>query len=372
MNLSFWELDTYFSNVNFVIIGSGIVGLSTAYHLKQKYPSSRILILEKGMLPEGASTKNAGFACFGTLSEVLGYLKNHTREEVYTLIERRYKGLNKLRQLLGDDTIDYNNFGGYEIFRTEDRPLYETAKASIEAVNKWLYPVFNSKAYEISQADFGFSNTIGIIESKPEGQIDTGKMMQAFIKLVQAAGVRILNNVEVSDISDHHSGVELKLNNGFTFSARKVFLCTNAFTKKLYNLDVVPARAQVLITRPIHELKIKGCFHIDEGYYYFRNIGNRVLFGGARNLDMAGETTTEFGVTNQIQHQLEHYLKTIILPGQPFEIEHRWSGIMGMGSSRHPIIKQLSENVYCGVRLTGTGIAIGSLVGEELAGLLDD
>lgn len=371
MNLSFWELDTYFSNVDFVIIGSGIVGLSTAYHIKQKFPDSKVLILEKGMLPEGASTKNAGFACFGTLSEVFGYLKNHTKEEVYSLVERRYRGLKKLRQLLGDAIIDYNQFGGYEIFRKGgDEFLLNEAKANIEQINKWLYPVFNANAYAISNIEFGFNDTIGMIESTLEGQIDTGKMMQAFIRLVQSSGVKILNNIEVTNLSDNHTNAELVLNNGFTFKSGKVLLCTNAFTSKLYNLDVIPARAQVLITKPLNNLKLKGCFHMDEGYYYFRNIGNRVLFGGGRNLDFKCETTTDFGITPIIQQQLEHYLKTIILPDQSFQIEHRWSGIMGMGNNRYPIIKQLSNNIYCGVRLTGTGIAIGSLVGEELAGLL--
>ncbi len=86
---------------------------------------------------------------------------------------------------------------------------------------------------------------------------------------------------------------------------------------------------------------------------------------------MEGETTTEFGTTELIQNQLETYLREMILPNQKFEIDHRWSGIMGMGSQRNPIVKQLSENVFCGVRLTGTGIAIGSLIGEELADLVD-
>ena len=54
----------------------------------------------------------------------------------------------------------------------------------------------------------------------------------------------------------------------------------------------------------------------------------------------------------------------------PFEIEHRWSGIMGVGQQKKPIVKQLSNNVYCGVRLGGMGVAIGSLIGKELADLI--
>jgi hypothetical protein len=37
---------------------------------------------------------------------------------------------------------------------------------------------------------------------------------------------------------------------------------------------VKPARAQVLITEPIDNLDVRGTFHLDCGYYYFRNIGS--------------------------------------------------------------------------------------------------
>lgn len=370
MNLSFWELETYFRHLDFTVIGSGIVGLSTAYHLKIKYPQAKIAILEKGILPEGASTKNAGFACFGTLSEILWYLESNPEEEVYKLVEKRYKGLQKLRALISDEKMDYHPYGGYEIFRKNDQELMAKSLSNLDKVNAWLKPIFNENVFQKSNQDFGFENTIGMIETPFEGHIHTGKMMNAFMKLVVANGISILNNIEVAQIQDLNNEVVLELGNGFQFNSKKVFLCTNAFTSKLYDLDVVPARAQVLVTKPIENLKIKGCFHMDEGFYYFRNIGHRILLGGGRNLDLEGETTTAFGLTEPIQNQLETYLSEMILPGQEFEVEHRWSGIMGMGSQRNPIVKQLSENVYCGVRLTGTGIAIGTLVGEELAELV--
>lgn len=371
MNLSYWELDTYFRNVDFTVIGSGIVGLSTAYHLRLKHPKAKILVLEKGILPEGASTKNAGFACFGTLSEILWYLETNAEDEIYNLVERRYKGLQKLRNLLTDEIIDYQEQGGFEVFRNEDKELLDKTLNHIEEINKWLRPIFGKEVYRKSKQDFGFGTTIGMIETAFEGHIHTGKMMKAFLRLIQSENISVLNNVKVTKVSDNSNYVELELNENFNFKTGKVFLCTNAFTSELYDLDVVPARAQVLVTKPIENLHIKGCFHMDEGFYFFRNTGNRILFGGGRNLDIEGETTIEFGTTSLIQQQLEIYLREIILPNQAIEIEHRWSGIMGMGSHRSPIVKQLSENVYCGVRLTGTGIAIGSLVGEELTNLLD-
>jgi len=94
------------------------------------------------------------------------------------------------------------------------------------------------------------------------------------------------------------------------------------------------------------------------------------FFGGGRNLDFEGETTTSHDTTELIQNRLEELLKTVILPHQEFEIEHRWSGTMGVGTHKKPIVEQLSNNVYCGVRMGGMGVAIGSLVGQELADLI--
>ena len=94
------------------------------------------------------------------------------------------------------------------------------------------------------------------------------------------------------------------------------------------------------------------------------------MFGGGRNLDKTGETTSEMEVTPLIMDSLEEILRTVILPSTPFEIDYRWSGIMGVGSTKKPIVKAVSATVYCGVRLGGMGIAIGSLIGEELAALI--
>ncbi len=118
-------------------------------------------------------------------------------------------------------------------------------------------------------------------------------------------------------------------------------------------------------------MKIKGTFHYDEGFYYFRNIGSRVLFGGGRNMDFEKETTTDFALNLKIQKKLETLLNTVILPNTKFEIEHRWTGIMGVGNEKRPIIKKISPNVVCAVRMGGMGVAIGSLVGELAISELD-
>lgn len=57
MDLSYWEIKSWLTNVDFTIVGSGIVGLNCAINLQERFPKANILVLEKGILPQGASTK---------------------------------------------------------------------------------------------------------------------------------------------------------------------------------------------------------------------------------------------------------------------------------------------------------------------------
>jgi glycine/D-amino acid oxidase-like deaminating enzyme len=370
MNLSYWEIKTWLSNIDYTIVGSGIVGLNCALHLRQRFPKAKILVLEKGMLPQGASTKNAGFACFGSLSEIIDDLKTHSEDEVIKLIKKRVNGLMLLRETLGDKVIDYQTLGGYELFLDTNEDLYQLCVNKQDDINKLLYPVFQSEVFSTKQNSFNFKNIKPNYSfNRFEGQIDTGKMMEALLSKAQEEGIKILNNCTVKQFEDDANGVKVETNN-FEFSTKNVLIATNGFATKLIEQPVRPARAQVLITKPIKDLHIKGTFHLDEGYYYFRNINNRILFGGGRNLDFKTEETAEFGETEIIQNKLEDLLKTTILPNTKFEIDHTWSGIMGVGQQKKAIVKQISNHVYCGVRLGGMGIAIGSLIGKELAHLI--
>ncbi|WP_108422380.1 NAD(P)/FAD-dependent oxidoreductase [Flagellimonas amoyensis] len=370
MQLSYWEYKTWFSNVDFTVIGSGIVGLNCALQLKEQYPKSKILVLEKGSLPQGASTKNAGFACFGSISEVLSDLRSHSKEEVVNLVQKRWEGIHNLRQLLGDKTIGFEQRGGHELFAENNPDLYDNCLDQMEHMNRLLRPIFGKDPFVTTENTFGFRHIREkYITHQFEGQLDTGKMMHALIQKCLSKGIPILNGIQVEELLEQGNGATL-VTPDFQFQTRKVFVATNGFAAKLLKTETVkPARAQVLITEPIKGLKIKGTFHFDEGYYYFRNIDDRILFGGGRNLDFKTEETMEFGQTQTIQAKLEELLHNIILPHQQVKIDRRWSGIMGVGTQKTPLIKQVSNSVFCGVRLGGMGVALGSLVGKELAEL---
>ncbi len=374
--LSYWEYESFFKNIDIAVIGSGIVGLNAAIRLKELQPDLRVAIIERSFLPYGASTRNAGFACLGSLSELLDDLEQSSEDEVLALVERRWRGLQRLRERVGDVNLRYEELGGMEIFKNEEHDIVQKCLDAMpyfnEAVGKLIgktniYEKLNKNQTEI----FGFQGVATIIKNNAEGQIHTGEMMRTLLILAHAKNILFLNGLKITSLKDETDAVVLTSEEGWHFSVRKVLVCTNGFAKQLFpDISVEAARNQVVITKPIQGLKVKGCFHYDRGYFYFRNIDDRILMGGGRNLDYFTENTDQFGVTDTIQNAINDLLKTLILPNQVFEIDRTWSGIMGLGAVKKPIVEMFSPNVGVAVRMGGMGVAIGSLVGEEGAELI--
>lgn len=372
-HLSYWEKDS-FLNFDIGIIGSGIVGLNAAITLKQRHKNLDVAIFERGFLPSGASTKNAGFACFGSISELIEQEKSIGSSGLHSLIEKRWKGLLKLRDLLGDQSLSYKNYGGFELFKSSQQDLSAQCVSKIDHFNQLISDIipgessFSQSSSKITS--FGFSNIDTLIENRHEGQIHTGKMMKNLLRIAAELGVVIYNNCRVDKIEQDNKQQKLYTPNGL-FQCRSVLLANNAFAKNLLpDIDIIPGRGQVLITKPIRNLRIKGTFHYDKGYYYFRNIDDRILIGGGRNLDFKNEQTTEFGTTELIQDAIRELLRETILPGISFETDYSWSGIMAFGTQIDPIVKKISPGLYCALRCNGMGVAMGSHTGEEAAELL--
>lgn len=370
-NHSYWELKTYFKKHDLIVVGSGIVGLSSAISFIESNPKAKVLILERGILPDGASTKNAGFACFGSAGEILDDLKKTSEKTVWETVEMRWKGLQLLRARFKDKIIAYEALGGFELFSNErklglisDKLNYLNSEFNQLSGLKNCYSIVSNKSLS------HFIGIKGAVFNAYEGQLDTSLLMKNLSEMAIKKGISILNNINVEALIETNNGVQLKTNFG-VFISSKVIVATNGFAASLLKLKgVKPARAQVLITQPIKNLKIKGTYHFEEGFYYFRNIDDRLLFGGGRNLDIETETTYKQGLNTSIQNQLDKLLFKNILPGVKYKIEHRWTGIMGIGNEKKPIIRFHSENILIAVRMGGMGIAIGTWVGKKAANML--
>lgn len=373
--LSVWERESFFAPADIIIAGSGFVGLWSAYYLKKSAPHLSVTIVDRGIIPTGASTRNAGFACFGSLTELVADSQKMGEEAMLELVEMRYKGLKRIAKLFSDKDTGFERYGGYELIADIAAPDVNELRSNIDWLNRKLKKIVKQqKVFQLQNdkiPEFGFAGVQHLISNKAEAQLHSGKLCQALLRLVQSMGVTVLNNIEITGYEKMNGRLVLHTNHLFTLTTSQLLVCTNAFARQLLpQLDIEPARGQILVTSPIEQLPFKGTFHFEEGYYYFRDLGDRVLLGGARNKAFAAEQTDEMTVTETIQSELERFLREVILPGRNYNIEHRWSGIMGMGGDKQPIIRPINDHVFCAVRLSGMGVALAPMIGEKIAALM--
>jgi glycine/D-amino acid oxidase-like deaminating enzyme len=403
---SLW--DTSFLTADVIIVGAGIIGISAAIELVQRDRSLRCVVLERGFAPSGASTRNAGFACFGSLSEIAHDIDHMGRDAAFNLVRQRIEGLRILRERCGDDAMGYEEHGGHELF-FGDHP----ALARMEEVNDLLRPLFNANVFSLRNdliATYGFSDRVTHLVYTPfEGTIDSGRTIQKLWEKAQTQGVKICTGAECQSViesgshfviesgqerhprvseslHDRHpresgdpvrrSGYELDVvvsGQHYTLHAQRVIVAVNGmFGDVLPTLknEIIPGRGQVLVTEPLDTVPFKGSFHFDEGYYYFRNVGGRVLLGGGRNTDFEGECTTSLDITERLQTHLESLLRADLLPGSSVPIAHRWAGTMAFTEDKQPRVQELRPGLIVAFGCNGMGVAVGSVISEQAVKLM--
>ena len=372
--LSIWERTSYAERWHLVVIGGGITGSFAALHYQRRHPAHRVLMVERGAFPNGATVRNAGFACFGSPSEILADIDAEGLEAALTRVEERWRGLRALRAELGDEAIGFEPCGGHELFHASDA-LYNRVAERFDALNTALRPIFNGPTYEWQdgrKGDLGL-RAEHLAFTPLEGAVDSGRLLRALHARAAGAGVVIRTGCAVTSLHLEPEGPNVTLETGEHLVPERLVLATNGYTRQLLpDKDILPARGQVLVTQPLPGLKLRGTFHANEGFYYFRHVGDRVLLGGGRHLDVEGETTVEEGVTDQIQGDLERLLREVILPGRDWAVDLRWSGVMGFRSNgKRPLVERIGPSAVLAAGLSGMGVAIGHHVAAQAVDLLE-
>lgn len=356
---SYWENILHETIYDLIVVGAGLTGQSIAYFFKKEYPKANILVIDRGFFPIGASTRNAGFACIGTIGEHLADLEIDSEELLKNRISNRYEGLNLLRDTLGDKAIDFEQTGGWEIFK--DSNEFSKSREEVDRFNQWMEEItgeenwYEVKTYLGSPAIF----------NRMEGMLHPGKMIKSLYELNISLGVEFRLQTSINEVNTQD--MEVRTDEGISIKANRIVLATNAFTSKLLpKRTIKPGRGYIFVTKEIDNLAWKGTFHYDKGYVYFRNIGdNRILLGGGRNVDIESEATTDFGINHSIKNYLIEFANEKLKLPKNWQIEQEWSGIMGFTESKSPMVEKISDNCLLVAGLSGMGVALGMKLGKE-------
>jgi hypothetical protein len=177
--------------------------------------------------------------------------------------------------------------------------------------------------------------------------------------------VKIFYNCEVNTYEKEGGIYNLKINQLPDLQSTKILLCTNAFSTKFGDFDLQAVRNMVLVSKEINWPFPNAVYHAQMGYFYFRRVGNRLLIGGGRHLARAEETGTEFGINLEVKKALLQFTEDYLGLKSEDLFEEEWSGILGVGKKKEPIIEELEPGLFTAFRLGGMGVAIGSRTGYK-------
>ncbi|MFZ5632033.1 MAG: GcvT family protein [Bacillota bacterium] len=261
------------SHAQIVIIGGGIVGCSTAYHLT-KYGYTDVVLLERKELGSGTTWAAAG---------LVGQLRQN--QEMTNLAKYATELYPKLEEETGVAT-GYITTGSLGVCQTEDRRREFLRSAAAAAA-------FGVEMYEISLKEAedlvpGMS-TKGLVSAfyvPNDGQTNPLETTQALIKGARMRGAKVFENTKVTGINVKNGKVcGIATENGY-ISSEYVINCAGMWGRQIGKMAGVsiPLHAAVhmhAITKPIEGLKKHFPVVRDpDGRTYFKSDNGAILFGG--------------------------------------------------------------------------------------------
>tara|TARA_Y100000385_G_scaffold4691_1_gene5118 strand:- start:704 stop:1870 length:1167 start_codon:yes stop_codon:yes gene_type:complete len=373
-NSSYWEINRELFNGDILIIGGGLVGQSIAIAIQKqrkqlKQKPLEICIADKlSSGKSGASTRNAGFACFGSPTEILDDLTREEENQTINRMSNRISGLSIWRDWIPSNIIEWNNCSGYEVFEKEEEVDFKEVLDKLPYLNRigelasGNSPIYSN--YKKISSKLPYS-----IKIKGEASLNPGKANNSLYSLNIELGNQIVNGVNIPNRNYWHKGLEgwsIPTQNGI-FKAKRIVIAANAWTPKILNseLDITPGRGQILMIKSSDPINYNGVFHAKKGYLYFRNNHNSLIIGGGRNLFQVNETSLEMITTKEVQDYLELYARNILLPNQDFTIQNRWAGIMAFSKmgNKDPLLYWDEPDLLVASRMCGMGVALAPMMG---------
>ncbi len=225
-----------------VVIGGGVVGVSTLYHLAKKGWTDSVLI-ERKELTSGSTWHAAGLLPLFNMSYSVGQIHKYS-----------VKFYEELQQETGMN-VGFSKVSNIRLARTRDRwdeYMYYTGIAETIGVNvKMLTPEEVKEVWPLCEID----GLLGAIQHPDDGYIQPADLTQALAKGARDKGATIYRNTTVTAIEQTEDGHWKVTTDKGEIIAEHVISCTGSFARKTgemvgINIPVIPVEHQYIVTEP--------------------------------------------------------------------------------------------------------------------------
>jgi dimethylglycine dehydrogenase len=262
-----------------VVIGGGVVGVGTLYHLVRKGWSDVVLV-ERKELTSGSTWHAAGLLPLFNLSYSVGQIHKYS-VRLYKNLERetgQHVGLREVTNIRLACTRD----------RLDEYRYYAGVAATIGVPVRFLSPEQVKEIWPLCNVE----GVIGAIQHPEDGYIQPADLTQAMAKGARAGGAEIYRQTTVTAISRTSGGEWLVRTDKGDIACEHVVSATGSFARKtgeMVGLDVpvLPVEHQYLVTEPhpaIEERRRRGLPEMgvlreSDASYYMREENAGLLLG---------------------------------------------------------------------------------------------
>jgi len=335
-------------DVDVAIIGAGVAGIATAYHLASA--GARVAIVEARTVAEAASGRNAGFLLAGVAENFVAASRRYGDTNALRIWRFTRHNQELVRALVERHRIDCDlawrgsaQAAGDEVEWSEVRD--GAARLAREGVRVRIVATERSAIYE------------------DDGEFHPVRYVRGLARAAVDAGARLYERTRAFTV-----GPTEVATSGGRIGAGAVVVCANAYSPHLVPLRVRPVRGQMLATAPIARRVFERPTYAHRGYRYWRQRDDgRLLVGGWRDTAVAEETGEEERTTERVQRHLDEFVRA---KAPDAAVTHRWAGTMGFSHDSLPYVGRLANGVYVNGGFTGHGMAFATAAGELVADLV--
>ena len=260
-------------HADIVIIGGGIIGCSTAYHLAKNHKAN-VVLLERDRLTSGSTWHAAGLVgqlrSSASITQLLKY-----SVELYKNLDQE-TGLNTGWKMTGCLRLATNAERWIEYKRlvtTAQSFGLEMSLISPDEV-KSMWPLLNTK------------DLIGASWLPTDGQANPSDIAQSLAKGARMHGAQIIENIRVKNFEIQENRIKKISTTSGDITCEKVVVCAGQWTRQIAELAGVsvplqPVKHQYIITEAIEGIHadLPTLRDPDKRTYYKEEVGGLVMGG---------------------------------------------------------------------------------------------
>lgn len=351
-------------NIEIAIIGGGVMGASTAYHLAQRGVRDVALLEREPFFGAGATGRCAGGVRYQFSTEVNIRLSQASLPMLDCFEEQMGQAIGRRRC-------------GYFFLLTDERDVVQfrqnvALQRSLGVATQWLTGDEARQRLPLLQADDVLAATV----CAEDGLADPNGVVAGYISGARRLGAQLWADTAVQAITPHHNQYTLHTNQG-DICCEKIVNAAGPWAGQISDmlgvpLPITPIRRQWLTTTPLPDLPPDFPFVIFFGQsLYFHPEGKGVLTGMSNPHQPPG-----FGQAVDEAWELAHLEAAVArLPLlENAGLQSRLAGLYEVTPDAHPIISRVPgrDGYYVVAGFSGHGFMHGPIAGKLMAEIILD